>query len=71
MVDNNEEMVENNEVRELIFGYKTKATFKGAENRPCRHRTSRCPNECGHGGMVYTFHIDSIEVQNNPDSKQA
>lgn len=60
---------ENN--RELIFGYSSKATFLSKEFRPCRFRTSLCPNECGHAKTLYKFNIDSISVEENPNSSQA
>ena len=60
---------EQQEVREQIYGYTATGTFKEKFDQPCRFRTARCPNDCGHGGPVFTFHLEQIEVYENPDSK--
>lgn len=43
--------------RELLSAHSTEAVFEGSRDFPCRHRTSLCPQHCGHGGMVAEFRV--------------
>ena len=56
---------------ERIYTYTSTATFISKKHQPCRFRTSNCPNECNHEKILYSFHIDSIDVTVNPDSTNA
>ena len=46
--------------RELLSAHKTVATFDGLTEKKCFHRTSLCPDQCGHGGTVATFSIKKV-----------
>jgi len=45
------------ETYKVLSTHHTEAVFKGIENRPCRFRTSLCPDRCNHGGKVAVFTI--------------
>jgi hypothetical protein len=43
--------------RKLLSSHTTLAVFEGVKFQACRHRTSLCPDKCGHAGKVATFKI--------------
>jgi len=42
---------------ETLSIHETVATFAGIEQRRCRGRTARCPEQCGHSGEFARFEI--------------
>ena len=48
--------------RELLSEHKTVATFDGLTEKKCFHRTSLCPDQCGHGGTIATFSIKKVDI---------
>jgi hypothetical protein len=56
---------------ERIYTYKSKSTFLHKNYQPCHHRTSQCPNQCHHSDTIYSFQINSLNVQINPNSTSA
>lgn len=49
--------------RDLLYGYKTVATFQESYRQPCRFMTSLCPDQCGHATNVYKFHLDTLQAE--------
>jgi hypothetical protein len=43
--------------RELLSVHETVAQYEGTRFQPCRHRTSLCPDRCGHARTLATFKI--------------
>ncbi|XP_066917699.1 uncharacterized protein [Clytia hemisphaerica] len=43
--------------RDLLSKHETVATFGGLEDMRCRHLTGRCPDRCGHGGIIAVFPV--------------
>ena len=56
------------EIREVMYSYVSSATYMGARHQPCRHRTSLCPDRCGHAIDVFTFKLDALAVTKNEES---
>ena len=69
--DGGEEIV----TRELLSSHSTRARFVGVRAVPCRHRTSLCPDRCGHGGDVAEFavieYLDHTKPGEYGDARQA
>lgn len=42
---------------EVLSSHRTKAVYEGTRHLPCRHRTSLCPDRCGHARDVAVFRI--------------
>lgn len=43
--------------RDLLAVHETVSEFDGLEEQKCRHMTSLCPDQCGHGGTTAVFSI--------------
>lgn len=56
--------------RDLIYGYRSKATFLGKRHVECMHMTSLCPDRCNHATDVFMFKIDEVSVV-DPGSKHS
>ena len=56
--------------RDLMYGYKSVATFKECYHQPCRFRTSMCPDKCGHATNIYKFHLDSLTVEKGENASK-
>ena len=52
--------------RELLSSHRTRATFTGVKQHPCRFRTSQCPDRCGHGGSLAEFAVDAYLAHEKP-----
>jgi len=48
--------------------HQTDAVFEGVRHLPCLHKTSLCPDKCGHAKDVAVFRITAYRdyVKNNP-----
>ena len=57
------------EVRERIYSYTTTATFIQKKFRQCMHRTSLCPDQCGHSTFLYEFHLDQVTILETGEDK--
>jgi hypothetical protein len=43
--------------RVILSTHSTLSVFRGTAIQPCRHRTTLCPDRCGHGGSVAAFAV--------------
>ena len=46
----------------VLAVHEVKATFQGAQVRPCHFRTAQCPDECGHAKHIARFAVDEYLV---------
>lgn len=51
---------------EVLSSHRTKAVYEGARHLPCRHRTSLCPDRCGHARDVAVFRIAEYLAYEKP-----
>jgi hypothetical protein len=51
---------------EVLSSHRTKAVYEGARHLPCRHRTSLCPDRCGHARDVAVFRITEYVAYDKP-----
>lgn len=42
---------------DVLSVHRTDAVYQGVRHLPCRHRTSLCPDKCGHAKDVAVFRI--------------
>lgn len=42
---------------DVLSAHQTDAVYEGTRHLPCRHRTSLCPDKCGHAKDVAVFRI--------------
>lgn len=45
------------EEHEVLSSHATLSSYRGTERRPCRFRTSECPENCGHGSVLAIFDV--------------
>ncbi|MFM8269645.1 MAG: hypothetical protein ACKN9V_05590, partial [Pseudomonadota bacterium] len=51
---------------EVLSTHRTKAVYEGVRNLPCRHRTSLCPDRCGHARAVAVFRVTEYVAFDKP-----
>lgn len=51
---------------EVLSSHRTKAVYEGVRHLPCRHRTSLCPDRCGHARDVAVFRITEYVAYEKP-----
>lgn len=51
---------------EILSAHRTKAVYEGARHLPCRHRTSLCPDRCGHAKDAAVFRITEYVAYEKP-----
>lgn len=51
---------------EVLSTHRTKAVYEGVRHLPCRHRTSLCPDRCGHARDVGVFRITEYVAYDKP-----
>jgi len=51
---------------EVLSSHRTKAVYEGTRHLPCRHRTSLCPDRCGHARDVAVFRITEYVAYEKP-----
>ena len=54
-----------------MYGYRATATFMGASERPCLHRTALCPDRCAHATTTFAFRLETCEAIRGADSANA
>lgn len=53
---------------DVLSTHRTDAVYEGVRHLPCMHRTSLCPDKCGHAKDVAVFRITAYRSyeKNNP-----
>lgn len=51
---------------EVLSSHRTKAVYEGVRHLPCRHRTSLCPDRCGHARDVAVFRVTEYVAYEKP-----
>ena len=60
------------EQREWMVRYQSEdAEYLGSEHRPCRFKTSLCPDRCNHAMVVHSFKLHHLHAEVNADSSHA
>lgn len=61
-----EDVEDSSEKRETLASFTAIATFKGIEERICMHKTSVCPDKCGHETKFARFDVVQHVEYNKP-----
>lgn len=52
---------------DVLSSHQTDAVYEGVRHLPCLHRTSLCPDKCGHAKDVAVFRITGYRAYEKPN----